>query len=96
MLFNGYCKIIITGYIVKLMNKWILFLLYVQNGKTKYINMKKSFYVKPAIEVIEFEFEGIIASSLNESDWGMDDLPSEPGRDPFGASDNIWDDKWLN
>ncbi len=58
--------------------------------------MNKRNYVKPVIEVIEFEFEGIIASSFNEGDFGMDDLPSEPGRDPFGASDNIWDDKWLN
>lgn len=58
--------------------------------------MKKSLYIKPAIEVIEFEFEGIIASSYAASDWGMDDLPSEPGGDPLGASGNIWDDKWLN
>lgn len=57
--------------------------------------MSKRIYVKPAIEVIEFEFEGIIASSFADGDIGMDGLPSEPGKDPLGYSDDIWDNKWL-
>lgn len=58
--------------------------------------MNKRMYVKPLIEVIEFEFEGVIAASFADSDWGMNDLPSEPGMDPSGSSDNIWDGNWLN
>lgn len=44
-------------------------------------------YVKPEVEVIEFEFEGIIASSgdTTEGSFGMDDMPSDPGRP------SIWD-----
>lgn len=56
--------------------------------------MKKTIYVKPEIEIVEFEFEGIIAASGGQSsDYGMDMLPSDPGMSSGGAG--IWDDKWL-
>lgn len=48
-------------------------------------------YIKPEVEILDFEFEGVIAAS---SDYGMDNLPSDPRIAPDPV-DNIWDDKWL-
>lgn len=55
--------------------------------------MGKMKYIKPEVEIIEFEFEGVIASS-NGDFAGMDKLPSEPGTVPDPVNE-IWDDKWL-
>lgn len=51
-------------------------------------------YLKPKIEVVEFEFEGIIAASgMLPSDEGMDMFPGDPGM--TSGDPEIWDDKWL-
>lgn len=56
--------------------------------------MKKEFYVKPDVEIVNVEFEGVIASS--DSLWGMDDLPSDPGASGYDTSygESIWDKTW--
>lgn len=52
-------------------------------------------YIKPEVEILDFEFEGVIAASSEGGfDDGMDNLPSHPGFVPDPV-DNIWDDKWL-
>lgn len=55
--------------------------------------MKKEFYVKPDVEIVNMEFEGVIASS---GFVGMDDLPSDPGSGSHDVSygESIWDKTW--
>lgn len=55
--------------------------------------MKKLTYQKPFAEIIEFEFEGVIAASYSD----MNDLPSDPGRTDISVQERtIWDNsKWL-
>lgn len=56
--------------------------------------MRKELYVKPDVEIVNVEFEGVIASSGNL--WGMDDLPSDPGSSGYETSygESIWDKTW--
>lgn len=56
--------------------------------------MERMKYIKPEVEILDFEFEGVIAASSEWGDDGMDNLPSHPGGVPHPV-DNIWDDKWL-
>lgn len=55
--------------------------------------MKRLTYTKLYAEIIEFEFEGVIAASYP----AMNDLPSEPGRTDISVQERtIWDNsKWL-
>lgn len=56
--------------------------------------MERMKYIKPEVEILEFEFEGVIASSGESLENGMNSLPSDPRITPDPV-DNIWDDKWL-